>query len=112
VPQRGEVEREVIASLIEGQSGQVRHVAAQVLGEVMQHRPRRAGGGRAILQAEAVQGGDLEMLTHGEHGGFRSKDPIVIGVEDPAISCKAVRLAGPFPGIQRPRQGRRGALPH
>ena len=85
VPQRREVERQVIAPLVEGNARQVRHVAPQVLRQVMQHRPRRPDGRRAVLQPEAVQRGDLEMLAHREQRRLRRKHPVVVAVQNPAI---------------------------
>ena len=49
MPQRREVKRQVIAPLVEGNARQVRHVAPQMLRKVMQHRPRRPDGRRAVL---------------------------------------------------------------
>ena len=48
VPQRREVERQVIISLVEGNARQVRHITPEVLCEVMQHRPGGTNGRRAV----------------------------------------------------------------
>ena len=82
MPQRGEIQREIIAAAIKRQPGEMLHVAAQMLGEVMQHRARRADGRRAILQAETVERRDLEMVAHGEQRGFRRKGPVVITIRE------------------------------
>ena len=82
VPQRGGVEHEVVAALVERQAREVLHVAAQVLREVVQRRARRAGGGGAALQTEAVQRRDLEVLAHGEDRRLGREDPVVVADED------------------------------
>ena len=55
-----------------------------MLREVMQDAARRADGGGAIFQAEAIERRDLEMIAHGEERGFRREHPIFVAVENPA----------------------------
>jgi hypothetical protein len=82
--QRRVIEREEIRALIERQAREVFDVAPEILHEVMQRTARRADGRSAILQSEAVERGDFEMLAHGEDSGLRGEGPIVVGADGPA----------------------------
>src|SRR5258708_4917547 len=81
--QRGEVECEEIIPLVESDASEIRGVAAKMLSEIVQHTTRSPDGCGAVLQAEAVERGDFEMFADSEEGGFGSKDPIVVTVDDP-----------------------------
>src|SRR5436309_3386772 len=62
----------------------MRHVATQVLLQIVQHRPCRSDGGRAVFETEPVERRDFEMVPQRELRGFGRKDPVVVAVEDPA----------------------------
>ena len=55
VPLRGAVEIQVVRPLIARADREMRHIAAQMLREVMQHAARRADGRRLVLETEAVE---------------------------------------------------------
>ena len=82
MPEGGGVQLEEIPRLVAGQGSEVGDLAPQMLGEVMQHRARRADGRAFVPQAEAVEGGHFEVLPEGELRGFRSEDPILVTVQD------------------------------
>src|SRR6266481_6018208 len=82
--QGGEVEREEIVALVERDASEIRRVAAKMLSEIVQDAACCADGGGAVLQTEAVECGDFEMVADGEESGFRSEYPIVVAIDDPA----------------------------
>src|ERR1017187_10885289 len=79
------IQRQIVVPAIKRQPREMLHVAAQVLRKIMQCRARRADGGGAVLQPEAVERRDLEMVAHGVKRGFRRERPVVIAVENPAL---------------------------
>ena len=80
------------------------HIAAQVLREVMQRRTRRARGGHAALQAEAIQRRDLEVLAHGEDRRLRREDPVVVADEDARRPLQQRAERPCFTGVNRFRR--------
>ena len=84
VAQRYRVQHQVVGALIKREARQMRHVAAQMLREVVQHPARRADGRGAILQTKAVQCRNLEMIAQRELRRFRSENPVVVAIENPA----------------------------
>ena len=62
----------------------MRHVPPQMLGQVVQHRARRADRGRAAFQSEPVERRDLEMFAQRELRGFGGEGPVIVAVENPA----------------------------
>ena len=70
VLQRRGVEHEVAGHLEKNQPREVRHVAPQMLADVMQRAAGRADRRRAALQPEAVERGNLEMIPQRELGGL------------------------------------------
>src|SRR5690348_17221894 len=85
--QSGEVEREEIIALVERDASEIRGIAAKVLCEIVQHATGSADGCRAVLQTKAVERGNLEMVANSEESSFRSEDPIIVTVDDPAVVC-------------------------
>ena len=69
-----------------------------MLRQVMNRRARRADGCVAILQPEAVEGGDFEMITHRELRRFRCEDPIIIAAANRG-SFQQILQADVFAGI-------------
>ena len=61
VAQRRGVQRQEIAALIKAKAREMRHVAAQMLRQIMQDAARRADGRVRSLQPEAIERGDFEM---------------------------------------------------
>ena len=64
------------------------HVAAQILREIMQRAARRADGGGFVFQTKAVERRDLEMVAHGEEGGFRRERPVIVAADDPKCALQ------------------------
>ena len=81
--QRGRVEHEIIAARVECQLREVRHVATQVLRQIVQHGPGRTDGGRPVFEAEPVERRDFEMVPQCELRGFRGEGPVVVAMKDP-----------------------------
>ena len=81
VLQRRGVEHEVAGHLEKSQPREVRHVAPQMLADVMQRAAGRADRRRAALQPEAVERGNLEMILQRELGGLEREHPAVVAVE-------------------------------
>ena len=82
MPQRDVVELEKLAVLVERQRRQMLHVPAEVVGEVMQRPARRAAGGIASLESEAIQRSDLEMILERKDGGLGRERPVVVARDD------------------------------
>src|SRR6266853_983216 len=56
----------------------MRHVAPQMLSEVMQDGASRPDGRHFVLKAEPVQSGHFEMIADGELGRFQRENPVVM----------------------------------
>src|SRR5882672_4564391 len=84
VTQSREVQRQVIVSLVERETGEVGYVASQMLRQIMQNRAGGAGGSRPVFQSKSVQRGDFKMITHRKQSRLKAKRPIVVSAENPA----------------------------
>ncbi len=82
MPQRGVIKREEFRAAIERKPREMFHVPPQILCEVMQRAARRADGRRAILQPEAVERCDFEMVAHGVERGLRRERPVIVAAQD------------------------------
>ena len=98
VPQGCVIECEKIGAAIAREPGELLHVPAQMLREIMQRRARRADGRRAVLQPKTVERRDLEMFAHGKLRRFRGKGPVIVAVQNlegvPQQIPQRGRLAG------------------
>src|SRR5579884_2321581 len=82
MPQGRDVEAQEIGNLVTRERSEVRHVAPEMLRQIMQHRACRAYGRRFVLQPESVQRSHLEMLAHRELRRLRGENPILIPAHD------------------------------
>src|SRR6266498_257005 len=80
--ERRAVQNQKVAALITREPRKMLDVAAQVLREVMEHRPRCADGGALVLQPETVERCHAEMIAQSEHGGFWREGPILMRNEN------------------------------
>ena len=81
VLQRRRIEHEGVGDLVKREPSKVRHVAPQVLADVMQRAAGRTDRRRAALQPEAVERGDLEMILQRELRRLEREHPAVVAVE-------------------------------
>jgi len=84
MPQRGGVQAQELVALIKPDAGEVARVAPQMLGQVMKRGAGSADRGGTVLEAKAVERGDLEMFAQRVGGGFGREGPVVVTVGDPA----------------------------
>ena len=81
VLQRRGIEHEGVGHLVKPQPREVRHVAPQVLADVMQRAAGRTDRRRAALQPEAVERGDLKMILQRELRRLEREHPVFVAVE-------------------------------
>src|ERR1051325_1144281 len=74
----------------------MRHIATEMLGEVMESSAGGADGGGALTQAEAVEGSDFEMFAQSEDSSFGGEDPAFVTARDAAICPKLCAEAAFF----------------
>ncbi len=96
--ERRGIEVQEVRGLIKRKRRQMRHVAPQMLGEIVQDRAGRAHRGHPVPKPKTVEGRDLEVLAHGELGVFRRENPVVVAVRDRERILKQALQGGRFTG--------------
>ena len=81
VLQRRGIEHKGVGDLVKREPSKVRHVAPQVLADVMQRAAGRTDRRRAALESEAVERGDLEMILQRELRRLDGEHPAFVAVE-------------------------------